>query len=351
MIISLTSLNSVGSELDKAVLKAYDLRINGKADEAKELLEQIIAEDSTNAGAYYELARTKHHMGLGNPRHLLSGLEDIQQTMEKAVENDPNNVIYAFYKGSICFTRAYVALMKEQPDASEKVAETISAYESVLIFKPDYHEAKLFLVELFAVLPSDVGGDSVKAEQYARELEKADVVFGAKAMEIVMPEDANYIEFWQKVLENQKDNADLQEALGRAYLHKQNEEEAKKCFDKAKNLDPKKNILYLELGRYHMMQAMQNQAKLDSLFPLIEDSFETFLNSQPEPINPMKAFVLGQLAKMKFRMDDKESGNKYHEKAKALDSYYSKAFGTPSQILFDPPNEISRVHGYFFRPF
>jgi len=338
-------------ELDKTVQKAYKLRMNGKADSAKVLLEQAIAEDSTNAAAWYELARTKHHIGLGNLRILFAGLDDLQQTIERAVENDPDNVIYSFYKGYICFTMAYTSIMRKQPDVKQKVEQTISAYESVLSLKPDYYEAKLFLVELFKMLPSDMGGDSVKAEKYTQELEKADVVFGAKAREIVMPEEANYIEFWQKIEQKHKDNADVHEALGRVYLYNENIEEATKCFEKAISLNARKNILYVDLGRYYMMQAMQNPAKLDSLAPLVKNTFETYLNSQPEPINPLKAFVIGTLAKIKFRMGDKENGNKLHKEAMTLDPNYSKGFGTPCQILFDPPGEISRVHAYFFRPF
>ena len=337
--------------LDKTVQQAYELRMNGKADSAKVLLEQAIAEDSTNAAAWYELARTKHHIGLGNPRILFTRLDDLQQTIEHAVENDPDNVIYSFYKGYICFTRAYFSLKTKQPDVKEKVEETISAYESVLSLKPDYYEAKLFLVELFKMLPSDMGGDSVKAEKYTRELEKADVVFGAKAREIVMPEEANYIEFWQKIEEKQIDNADVHEALGRVYLYNENIEEATKYFKKAIILNAKKNILYVDLGRYYMMQAMQNPAKLDSLAPQIKNAFETYLKSQPEPINPLKAFVIGNLARIKFHTGDKENGNKLNKEAMTLDPNYSKAFGTPSQILFDRPDEISRVHVYFFRPF
>lgn len=340
-----------GQELDKTVQQAYELRMNGQADSAKALLEQVIAEDSTNAAAWYEIARTKLHMGLGNPRDLMSGIADIQQTVQKAVENDPDNVIYQYYMGYIDYFNLYASIKMGKDDVSEDFTKVVESYKSVLILKPDYNEAKLFLVELFAMLPSKMGGDSAKAEKYVRELEEADVVFGAKAREIVMPEDANYIEFWQKIEEKQMDNADVQEALGRVCLYYENIEEATKYFEKAISLNAKKNILYVELGRYYLMQAMQNPAKLDSLAPLIKNAFETYLKSQPEPINPMKAFVISKLAMIKFRTGDKEGGNKLHEEAMTLDPYYSKAFGAPSQIQFDPPDEISRVHAYFSRPF
>ncbi len=346
------TLPSLGDDhLPFNISLAYELRMNGQADSAKVLLEQAIAEDSTNAVAWYELARTKHHIGLGNPRELMSGMSDIQQTVQNAVGNDPDNVIYQYYQGCINYLNLYIGIQTGKDDVSEDFAKVVESYKSVLILKPDYHEAKLFLVELFGMLPSNMGGDSAKAEKYVRELEEADVVFGAKAREIVMPEDANYIEFWQKIKENQMDNADVHEALGKVYLYNDNVEEAIKCFEKAISLNSKKNILYVDLGRYYMMQAMQNSEMLDSVAPLIENAFETYLNSQPEPINPLKAFVISNLAKIKFHSDDKEVGNKLHEEAMTLDPYFSKAFGTPSQILFDPPDEISRVHEYFSRPF
>ncbi len=100
-----------------------------------------------------------------------------------------------------------------------------------------------------------------------------------------------------------------------------------------------------------MMQAMQNPTLLDSIAPLIEDEFKIYLKSQPAPIIPLKAYITGQLAMIKLRTGDKEGGNKLREEAKALDPNYSKAFGIPSQILFNPPNKISRVHNFFFRPF
>jgi tetratricopeptide (TPR) repeat protein len=340
-----------GQDFSKKVQQAYELRMNGQADSAVVILEQVLSEDSTNAVAWYEIARTKHHMGLGNPKELISGMPDVQQAVQNAVDNDPNSVIYQYYKGCIDYLNLYISIKMGKEDVSEDFTKVVESYKSVLILKPDYHEAKLFLVELFAKLESNMGGDSAKAEKYVRELEEADVVFGAKAREIVMPEKANRVEFWQKIKENQMDDADVYEALGKAYLYDDNVEETIKCFEKAISLNSKKNILHVDLGRYYLMQAMQNPEMVDSLATLIENAFETYLNSQPEPINPLKAFVIGKLAMIKFAKDDKEGGNKLHEEANTVDPYYSKAFGTPSQILFDSPDEISHFHGYFFRPF
>ena len=166
-----------------------------------------------------------------------------------------------------------------------------------------------------------------------------------------MPEDADYIEFWKKIEEKQMNNADVHEALGKTYLYTENIEEAIKSFEKAISLNAMKNILHMDLGKFYMMQAMQNRTLLDSIAPLIENEFEIYLKSQPELIIPLRAYITGQLAMIKLRTGDKEGGNKLKEEAKTLDPNYSIAFGTPGQILFDPPDEISHAHTYYFRPF
>jgi len=61
----LASCTCAGNNPDKKVLKAFELRMNGKVDEAKTLLETILAKDSTNSMAHYEMARLKSYMLIG----------------------------------------------------------------------------------------------------------------------------------------------------------------------------------------------------------------------------------------------------------------------------------------------
>ncbi len=89
------------------VLKAYNLRMDGKVDQAKELLENILRKDSTNSKAWYELARLQHYMlvGMGNVK-----INDIVSSMNTAVTCDPKNVIYAYYRAVSCFLDAFYAM-------------------------------------------------------------------------------------------------------------------------------------------------------------------------------------------------------------------------------------------------
>ncbi len=348
LCLSLLFWSCTGQKMSSPVQQAYELRINGNADSAKVILEQVLAADSTNAAAWYELARTKHHIGLGNPRVLFGSLEDIQQNTEAAVNNDPGNVIYSFYRGSISFTRAYAALMMGQPDAKEKVGDAVSAYEAVLKLKPDYVEAKLYLVEVLG-LPEEMGGDSTQAEVYAHQLEEVDVVFGAKARELRLPEDADRVAFWQGVVEENPGNADALEQLGKAYLYQENSEQGTKYLEEAMRADPGRKLLLLDLARYHTMTGMQDTVKKDIVFPLAEELIQKYLAT--EPIAPLKAYSHGFSAMLKFRLGDNEAADALQEEAKAIDPNFSKASGIPGAILFTKPDEVSHFHSYFFRPF
>jgi len=337
-----------GPEADKTVIDAYELRMNGKADEAKAMLEQVTSDEPDNALAHYELARTKYHITLSGLEELEIALEDMQQSIDKAIENDPDNVIYPFFAARIAFFPAYMAIQRNQLEAKEKVAKLCSIYESVLKLKPDYHEAMLHLVEIYGILPEDMGGDKAKAEEYAQMLEEMDEIFGAKARAVLLPEEADYVEYWQKVLEKHEGNAEVLKDLGRAYFIKDRAEEGTKCFEEAVQIDPDQNVLILDLARYYGM-TMRGETKREAAGAMAEKMFRRYLDS--EPILPLKAFALRMLANLKRIMGDEEEAKALIEEVDSIDPFVSKAFGIPTLALFTPPGEIYRGHRYLFFPF
>ena len=278
-----------GQKTDNKVFEAYELRINGHADSAKVLLKQITIENPENAMAWYELCRTTQQLGMANPRAIQEMLDETLKYINLAVENDPDNAWYLSYKGGIETLHFYMGMQMGNKKAAKYLDKLEATYNSVFQLDPSYYENKLTLVEFFGGLPPNMGGDTEKAEKYAGELEEADLVYGAKAREILMPEDADYVAFWKEIVEKDPENADALQALGRVYLFMENIDDATNCYQKAIDLDPSKNVLYLDLGRYYMMGAMRNPAILDSVAPMIEEQFNKFLTFTPEPIKPMKA--------------------------------------------------------------
>jgi tetratricopeptide (TPR) repeat protein len=328
----------------KAAADAYKLRMQGKVDDAKALLEQGIQANPHNAAAHYELARTKFYMAT-HPQQGEDRIGEAQRSIAKAIENDPNNVIYPFFEGHIALMQYYMSQTKEN------AAKLCGAFEAALKLKPDYRQAMLYLVEIYGTLPEDQGGDKSKAEQYAKKLEGMDEVFGAKARWILLPKDANRVDYWRKVLKNHQGNTDALEEMGKAYLGADDVNDAVLCFEKAIKIDPEKTLLFLDLSIYHTWAAMgaKNDSELLQREITAGDAAVTrYLDSNP--VLPMRAYALGVQYKYKSHSGHKEQADEILKKAKELDPYFSMATGAPNPDLFIAIDEIPYSHRYLFRP-
>jgi tetratricopeptide (TPR) repeat protein len=333
------------TESKKVAADAYKLRMEGKVDDANALLTQAILKNPHNAAAHYELARTKLYMATGDPQKMAERIGDAQQSIAKAIENDPNNVIYPFFEGHIALFQAYMSPSKENN------ARLSGAFETALKLKPDYRQAMLYLVEIYVTVPEDQGGNKSKAEQYVKQLEGMDKVFGAKARWILMPKDANRVDYWRNVMKNHEGNTDVLEEMGKAYLWADDVNDAVLCFEKAIKIDPEKSFLFMDLSIYHTWAAMcakDNSELLQREIAAGDAAVTRYLDCKP--ILPMQAYALGVQYKYKAHSGRKEQADELLKKAEALDHYFSKATGAPHPDLFIPPDEISHNHRYLYRP-
>jgi len=330
---------------NKEVQKAYELRINGQVDEALGLLEDLLVNDPTNAMAHYEMARIQDYMLTGGGD---ISVDDILSSINKALEYDPENASYAYFKANLTFLKAYMSMRGESEDVAGKVAEACKAYEDVLKLQKDYKEAMLCLVEIYGWLPEDMGGDVAKAEMYTEKLEALDDFYGAKARLVLLPEDTDPINYWTEYLSNHKKDVDILTELSRACLLMGNIEMAEKYINETILIDPSQNVLVLNLARYHLMQVMQNQEVADTELPLAKEYFEKFINSDPAPIAPLKAYAIGWVSRIEQFSGNEEEAKRLTEKAKSLDPYFSRATGVPSASLFIPPDEPNHTFSSFF---
>ncbi len=331
-------------EVDKAVLEAFDLRINGKVDEAKNMLQNILTENSTNAMAHFELARTLNYIHL-------RGSKEADYHLELALKYDPENIIYNYYHAGICFLKAYIAIHSNQENTKQLVDNACEEYLKVLQLKPDYAEALMYLVEIYGFLPENMGGNTTKAENYTSQLENMDSFYGAKARLVVLPEGTDMIEYWLNYINTNGEDSKTLKELGTAYIFNDDIAGAQNCFEKAMAKDHSQNIRLLDLARYHMMKVMQNRERANEELPKAESFIEEYLDSTPEPIPSLKAYALGMLVKSKMLLGDKEAAEKLTAEAKALDPYYSGAFGIPSLSIFEPPTQLNHHFSSFFSPF
>ncbi|MBN1457273.1 MAG: tetratricopeptide repeat protein [Sedimentisphaerales bacterium] len=338
---------------ESAAVKAYELRMDGKIEDAQKLLEKTLAENPKDAAAYYELARIQMHMALGGGKmeNLVDMMRGAQKNAEMAVELNPKNITYASFAGNINFMQAYYGLMTGgQPKA--ELARAIGAFESALKSKPDHYQTLLYLVELYSDFPEEVGGDKSKAEQYAKQLEAMDEVYGAKARSMLLPENVDRIDYWQKVLKKHQDNAEVIEELGKAYLREDKVDEAVSYFKKAIEIDPEKASLFLDLSIYYTFGAMgagDDKELFQRCIKSGDEAVTRYIKSGP--VQPMLAYALGVQSKYKFFSGNKEQGQALFKQAEALDPYFSKATGAPHPDLFIRPGEVSQNHRYLMRRF
>jgi len=353
LFVSMASVPNMGQQLDTIAQKAYDLRMQGKVDDAKAILEQAILQNPNNATAYYELARIQIHraLGMGTRETLFDMIGEAKNLIDKAVELNPNDVICTTFSGHVGFLQAYFSLMTGE-QSKEKLAIAVESYESALKLKPDYYQVMLYLIELYSQFPEEAGGDKSKAEQYAVQLEGIGGVFGAKAKSILLPEEVDRVDYWQKVLKKYEGNADVLEELGKAYLGADKVDSAVACFENAIEVDPKKASLFLDLSIYYTflgMRAGDNKELLKKCVMSGDSAIVRYIETKP--IQPMLAYALGVRGKFKFFLGDQEQGQVLFKEAEALDPYFSKATGAPGADLFIPPGEIFENHSYLMRQF
>jgi tetratricopeptide (TPR) repeat protein len=338
----ITGLSSF-AKTDKSVYEAYQLRVNGKTDQAKELLLNIITKDSTNAAAQFELARTLDYINI-------MGSEEARKALNTALKYDPDNIVYNYYHARTCFLKAFIAMQLNGGDVKNLIDDVCNEYLKVLKLKPDYPEALMYLVEIYGMLPENMGGNKNEAEKYAQKLEKTDKFYGAKARLVLMPEGTDMLAYWNKFIAENNKNPRAWRELGNANIFNDNIEVARENFSKAMELDKSQNIRLLDLSRYYMMKVMQNKDATAEL-PKAKVYIEQYMTSIPEPIPPLKAYSLGMMAQIEMILGNKDVADKIVAQANTVDPYFTRAFGIPWLGMFEDPDTADHHFQSFFSPF
>lgn len=140
-------------EKDKEVMKVYKLRPSGNINSAWELLATVLKEDSTNALANFEMARTVED-------------KDKWKYIDRAIHYDPENPMYVFYKANLYILNAYVAMRKsDKGSIMHSAKDCCKTLHEVLEINPGCKESLLFLVDLYGNLPEDMVGNPDQAKK------------------------------------------------------------------------------------------------------------------------------------------------------------------------------------------
>ena len=342
---AVSRLLNIEEHLSDPLVRAYEARLNGKLDSARKIVHPLQDKDYRNPLVHYELARIKRHRFIGGGKGTLESI--LYSSRHTWV--DPYNVILAFFHAeSLIFAIRNNIKAAEEDRVADYYYRAIERFEWVLELKPDYHAARMHLVDIYSHLPDNLGGDREKAEAHAKELLKYDPVWAARAEAILLPENAGLVDFWLRAGENFRDDPMALQELGRAYLYQGDVRNAKICFRKAMELEEGKCTLLLDLGRYYLKQLRKDKIMAGEHSSRAEAYLLEYIDTGP--VNPHQAWCYAKLAWLKDLGGEKNEGARLREEAQRLDMRFSREEAPPSLLLFISPGELFNEFESYFRP-
>lgn len=334
-----------------SVPEAYSLRMAGKADQADQLLTDLLKKDSLSAQAWFEMARLRHHKFLGSRDLSQAAWANVVIAFAKAARLESQNDVFAFYYAYGRLFDAFISMMTGQQDAGAKTKQACEAFQEVLKLNPKCSAARLYLVDVYAMLPPDMGGDRELAKKTADELNAYDKVCGAVANSRLMPDTTDFVKYWQQIAAETGMVARIMEEIGRAYLLKSDSEQGSRYYLDAIKADDTEKWLIWNLVRYHIMITEQDPTHKTEHLQAATTLVNNFLKDNPDIYNPVKAYANGTLGLIRQVEGNNEGSKEFLAKAAALDPYYSGATGAPSEMLFFPPDKVKIIYSSFFLPF
>jgi tetratricopeptide (TPR) repeat protein len=299
--------------------KAFQLRLDGKSQQAKEMLSGHLKEHPNDAIAHFEYSRVLCY---------LFDLEVAEKHAAKAVELDKDNARFHCWQG-LCGTYLFIdqAHHKGNPDKSI-LKRAIGELQKAVELKPDYHAARYLLVNLLNNNPPELGGDQKQARKHTEFLMKEDLDYGLQAMMVVESEKTVdwKLEQYQDALAKESGNAGLHSGIAQLYVKSGQMEKSQEHIDKA-----------LELDKH------QRDMLLDIILPLAQKKdYETakfmvrrYLELAKGESAAMRAFGTFYLAKL-----EKKSGSPNADKtlgqAQQIDPNVWMTMMAPPAMLFEP---------------
>lgn len=344
-------------EINRTTLYAYQLRMNGKADSARILLENYLESDSTDAMANYEYARTLFHITPqkrdSSYRIIYSKQDSIHlnlahQSLDRAIQIFPMN--YQFYWAKIWIPkiRENKMLRDSLTDADVQIfRENIAYLEKALELSPGNDDLENTLKSYYFRLGdrrtvndslrlSEL--DSITRIYFSRddiysEYSRFRVTFGEE-----MPTE-NKIILCEQKLTKDSSNLRLTYHLSRLYLENEEPEKALSLWKEAIKIHPKLYKEYLRTAKdlYHFSWFTYRELRPEYM-QMAKDEITSYINE--EPLLPHKIYALKQLALVYELNEEKEQAEKILQEAQKLDSDIFER-SNESEELYISPEEVA----------
>lgn len=226
-----------------AAARAFELRMAGNVDQAGRVLEDALAANKDDATLWFESARLCFYN---------CEFDRAWESVSKAIALDGENARYHLWAGQIA---TFNAVYKSHNPlgalaVAGEMAKSRRAYERAVELKPDFHQARLDLINLCMQQPIK---DQLKARKHVEELKRLDPVFGARGQCMLLGRNAvdEQIALWKAVVAAHGERADAHAGLGQAYRLARKHREALEEFSKALDLDPSRSQLLFDIAYCH----------------------------------------------------------------------------------------------------
>ena len=308
------------------ITKAYELRVAGKVDDAKHVLDEELSARPRNAAAWFELARLEFQRG-GVTREL----DSAQTAIERAVVLAPQRGDYDRWAALVAI---YNGILKAHADdRTEMVAQmnkASAAAEKAVALDPDDLEARRLLVSLYGNNPTELGGDRKKALAQVEAIQARDAVEGAAARcEFALKDKAGErIALWTELAVEHGDDARLHEHLAHEYAWKGDIEKATTHTDRTLALDPSRSPVLLGVARAFALERNSEPA---------ETFTRRYLAQQPEGPASLRAWAQMALGRIAQMGGDNEAAERSFQQARAIDPYCWFTMTPPPEELFVVP--------------
>jgi len=320
IIMMLTGMMAWGTwpvQAETGVREAFDLRMEGRTDEAIRVLEADFAAEPGGSLAFYEMARVRLY---------LLDFSACLAAIDRAVALDPDNPRYLFLAG---FAATYGVIDAAHHQDQEKMKEmgrrAIRDMEEAVKADPDLHEARFLLVQQLTNMAPELGLDTSGKEDQIRILEEKDPIWGAKARGLELDKEARLAQ-WETLLAEHEDEARAWYEAADSFIDLADLDRASECLDRAIALDPYHFYLLLRLSNAYAMKQDWSQATA---------AVERYLGFDTP--RPLEAWAVGHLGQIKKGQGDQVAGRKLVAKAETLDPHVWKTFMPPPEILFTVP--------------
>jgi tetratricopeptide (TPR) repeat protein len=304
------------------VQKAFELRMSGDFDGARRVLDQALSAEPAPAVAWFESARLHFCMCEFDPA---------SKAIAQAIKLDGNKPRYHFWAGQIATFNAVFKAHNLLGALSMpgQITKAQKSLERAVELKPDYHEARLELINLYWRSPLR---SAVRAQQHLEELKRLDPVFAAKAQcQMLGGKSADeQVAIWKKVLAENNQRAEAHAGMGRAYRTAGKYQEAIGEFKKALELDPAQGMILFDIGHCH--QALKNYDEQAKVYRRLLDM------NPPQPL-PLRLRAMRFLASAEEKRGNKQRAASLRKDADRLDPRYGKRGAVPGDVpdLFTRP--------------